>query len=496
MAATADKYSAETLNDKNTTSGGQTVKQVFALQPLALTEYLVASDNGIPYSQMTDAQKKDDTGFKNKFFCDAVWHKKDKDGNEVVMGLVRSDWSTNNAKHHSSVKRKGKLGVTLGGVHYNVLNDGGLNTKPDAAFSGQILAAYTNYVKVLCNLTSAYYLRTEYFQIDMNWTHNGNDYEYSFPLNVGTTSDPTTILAAKAKLTQFAAIYKGVIGSLNEGDELYLTISANNTECNYQGETNYINPNTVHATVKGAMNFIQVYKFTSQPTSSTDPLTGTPYAMLISEDQYQAPTPPNVTGGGCLYRLLTATGAGDPMSEPLQDSEILQGAQGTAEDAYEATLGDLGEGWYYGVPKSGINDSTLVYIHIDSTKKALQWMSNPYVQISYNIVMNVTGTWDNTNQHYVITVSARVTGTRPSGPISVSTELHIFRPGGNYGPNTKLAEYSGSIPTNASTVVLTRTDQAGDYTTDGGTFTTHNTVCAGATTIEEGSYGTPINPPL
>lgn len=494
MAATKDKYSKNTLNDQNTTMAGVTTPQIYALMPLALTEYLVASDLGIPYSQMTDAQKRDDTGFRQKFHCDAVWHKTDSQGKEVVLGLVLADGSSDNAKHHAT-KRRGKLGITMSGVNYNVLNDGGLNTKPEAAFSAlQNFKAYTNYIKVLCNLTSAYYLRTEYFQIDMNWTHNGNSYDYSFQLNVGTTSNPTTVLAAKGKLTQFAAIYKGVIGYLYEGDELYLTISANNEECNYTGETDYINPTKIHATVKGAMNFIQVYKFTSQPTSSTDPLTGTPYAMLISDDQYKAPTPPNVTGGGCLYRLLTATGAGDPMAEPFQNSEILQGVQGNAEDAYDATLSDLEEGWYYGVPKSGLNDSTLVYVHIDSTKKALKWMANPYVQVSYNIVMSVTGTWDVTYQYYIITVSARVTGTRPNSPISVFTELHRDAP--NLGPATKLAEYAGTIPTNANSVVLTRTDQAGDYTTDRAFLTTYNTYCAGATNIEEGTYATPLNPPL
>lgn len=494
MAATADKYSHETLNDRDTTSGQTTTKNIYALQPLALTEYLVASDLGIAYANMTDAQKKDDTGFKNKFFVHEVWHKKDGDGKEVVIGLINPNATGDQKNALHAAKRKGKLRLTKGGVHYIVLNDGGLNTKPHAEFSfNGFVAAYTNYVKVLCNLTSAYYLRTEYFQIDMNWTHEGNDYEYSFQLPVGT-GDDKRILPAKTKLTQFAAIFKGVIGYLHAGDVLYLTISANNAECNYTGETDFVNPNTVHATVKGAMNFIQVYKFTSQPTSSTDPLTGTPYAMLISDDQYKAPTPPNVTGGGCLYRLLTATGAGDPMAEPFQNSEILQGVQGNAEDAYDATLSDLEEGWYYGVPKSGLNDSTLVYVHIDSTKKALKWMANPYVQVSYNIVMSVTGTWDVTYQYYIITVSARVTGTRPNSPISVSTELHRDAP--VLGPRTKLAEYSGTIPTNANSVVLTRTDQAGDYTTDRDFLTTYNTYCAGATNIEEGTYATPLNPPL
>ena len=60
MAATADKYSKDTLNDQD---NGNT-KQIYALQPLALKNYRVNPD--APNPDQTYAQ--DEENFKTLFY--------------------------------------------------------------------------------------------------------------------------------------------------------------------------------------------------------------------------------------------------------------------------------------------------------------------------------------------------------------------------------------------------------------------------------------------
>lgn len=461
------------------------------------------SDKVIHLYPLAKSAYASDANFKSYFYVDDIFTWKDNESKNCVVGMCTEN--SDNYNHHAAARRS-YMRINKGSTTYQVMNDGGLNTKPHCLFSGnrKPLAAYTNYIRILCDLYSAYFIQTDYFTITIYRTRSGSTTEiYSFPINLGTEQNPTGVLAAGSSLTQFSARYKGDIGGLQAGDIITLEISGHNTECDATGEPDYIQPTRSQSvTVLGAMQFIQVYRHSDLDNHTTgttipsniNPLNGTSYALLVSSDMYAAPAS-NTSSGGAFYRLFHDTTAGDPMSEQLQTSEILQGAQGTVESAYENGFSDLPVGYYYGVPTTW-NGSTLVYVQVASNdKKDIRWYTNNYVSVNFNITMSITGTWDSTTQKYILTVSASVTGVRPTSAISLTSELH-YSPA--RGTATRLATYSGSIPTNASSVVLTRTDATGNYTTDelGTFFTTANTVCAGATQITEGGYGTPMNPPL
>lgn len=451
MAATADKYSKDVV--KHYDNGAN---HAVLFKPLALTEYT------------------SDALFRQKFFVDKVIHETDSEGKDVAIGVVNPSSSINTLMH--AAKRIGRhrptAQATLGEgafINWIPLNDGGLNTKPFAEFSGNIIAAFTNYVKILCNLRSAYYARTEYFQITMYRTRSGVTTElYSFRLNVGTDANPTTILAAKGSLTQFVAKYRGDIGGLQEGDTLTLEISANNEECDDSSEPDFINPITKSATVKGAMNFIQVYKHDSQPTSSTVPTDGTPYAMLISEDMYDYNENFPLQGGD--LGILFHGEAGDP---GIQPSNKLQGAAGTAEDAYDSTITDLPDGYYYGVPyKDFAGTDGLCYVRVNGNKIA--WFGNSYQQVDFTLTFSLSGAWDNTNQEYLIYVNARATGVLPSGGITVATELHEFAL--VQSSATKVADIGPVTITSTQPVCL---NQSSPYRcSDDNVFRTWNSSCS------------------
>lgn len=180
MAATADKYSHETLNDKDTTSGQTTTKNIYALQPLALEEYV------------------NDATFKKVFWCHDVWHKKDGEDNEVAIGLLKTSVSqaegfpaTICSELHGGCSstaaiaasdphnRKGKLHLVKGGADYIVLNDGGLNTKPwaDTCSPGldpstglplpTVINASDLGLTFAMNYLNAWYLNTTIIQVEV-----------------------------------------------------------------------------------------------------------------------------------------------------------------------------------------------------------------------------------------------------------------------------------------------------------------------------------------
>lgn len=176
MAATADKYSKNTLNDKD----NGTTKQVFALMPLALTEYV------------------NDATFKKVFWCHDVWHKKDGEDNEVAIGLLKTSVSqaegfpaiicselhggcssTASIAASDPHNRKGKLHLVKGGADYIVLNDGGLNTKPwaDTCSPGldpstglplpTVINASDLGLTFAMNYLNAWYLNTTIIQVEV-----------------------------------------------------------------------------------------------------------------------------------------------------------------------------------------------------------------------------------------------------------------------------------------------------------------------------------------
>ena len=487
MAVTDDKYSLDTLEDVTLSTAGIDVPQVYTRIPIALPEYLIASDLGYDYDEMTDAQKKDDTGFKQKFFVDGVFKFIDARGCACAIGLLRQDGQTQNAAHHAR-SRKGHLGVTIDKTHYVIPNDGGLNTMPHAEFSGSILAAYTNFVKILCNLRSAYYLDTDWFKIKMYRTRGGETTEiYDFPINLGTEAEPTAELAAKGTKTQFPAKYRGNIGDLEEGDTITLEISATNSEGTF---TNAV---TRSAKVLAAMNFIQIYRHSDLENHTTGttipdtivPTNGTAYAMLLSESMYdEGQTVGGVAvagSGGVLYRLFEETDGGDPMAGAIDDSERLQGAEGTVEEAYETVLGNLPAGYYYGVPTEW-NGSTLAYIQVVNSNN-IRWYPNQYTTADFMITMSLSGEYDTTYQKYKIYVWATATGVLPAGGVSVSTELHELAV--TQSASTKVATISAvTVNTNAPVCLNTNSPYE---TTDTSDLTTYNTSAGTANTIKEGT---------
>lgn len=414
MAATADKYSPET---RNNTSG----QEVYFFLPLALTEYLTAAATK-SYAQMTDAEKKDDTGFKQKFFVHAVYKLKDLNGNDCVVGMLDPNDQTHpyynnlhsNARKGRAIRYQESVSGNGDWRGYIILNDGGLNTKPYAEFSGNIIAAYTNFIKVLCTLKSAYYLPTTKFTIDFYTVANNEEtWIHSMDLVVSNASDPR-FLPAKTSLTQFVAQIRN-LGGVVAGQLLRLKISATNEE------GTFTHPTAKEATLKASMNFIQVYRFINEPDfDNTDPTTGTPYAMLISENMYTYNENYPLQGGD--LGILFNGEAGDPGIIP---GAKLQGASGTAEDAYDSTIGDLPDGYYYGVPfKDFVGSNGLCYVRVNGNKIA--WFGNrysPIVPTAYTLEISFAGIYDNTTQKYYVDVYAKITGTLPNGGVSVTTTV-------------------------------------------------------------------------
>lgn len=428
MSVPKSAYSFETIEDKLGEGG---THNVYALMPLLLNEY-----RPNPSAPVEETSETDLAAFRLDFFLDETWNRWDSNGNRCPVGMVKygvneTDYTqnrTNNWFLHNPA-RISRLCVAKNGIRYQLLNDGGLHTMPYAEFSGNILAAYPNFVKVLCNLRSAYYIDSDCFTIRMYRTRDGVKTElYDFPINVGTDDEPTPELPAKGTKTQYPVKYRGTIGGLEEGDLLTLEISATNSEGTF---TNAV---TKSAKVLAAMTFIQIYRHPELDSHTTgtaipdtiEPTDGTPYAMLISQDMYdegQMVGGIAVAGtGGVLYRLFEETGGGDPMAGTIDDSERLQGAAGSVEDAYEAALSYLPAGYYYGVPTSW-NGSTQAYVQVVNSN-SLRWYPNQHTSADFTITMSLTGVYNVMYDKYYVYVWCKATGVLPSGGVSVSTEVH------------------------------------------------------------------------
>lgn len=427
MAAHRGVYSADTYNDKD---DGQN-KQILALKPLALTEYLVAYDNGKSWSQMTDSEKSDDTGFKSKFFVDDVWHETDTDGNECAIGLLENDSTTKKYQHHAAARR-GKLRVKKSGTEYIVLNDGGLNTTPDCKFhTNRPASGFTNFIKFIVDLYSAYYVNTTQFHIWLYRKEN-NAWAYYYDWTIMITSD-SAALAAKGKKEEFVTYKDGTFGGLSEGDEMRAILTSENTEGKYpyfagsyptaSEAANMPSGTYLDFTIKGALNFTQLYYHeelsgSNLPSSSTQPVTNRPYVMVISEDMYDY-NPNYPLQGGILGRLFA--GQADNRLG-LDDATHPKGCVGTLEDAYDAPSYDaLGDGFYFGVPKTW-GGSELAYIRIENN--GIYWYPNQYTTANYTLTMTFEGS--RSNGVITINVYANLSGTWNSSQTSITTNVYLF----------------------------------------------------------------------
>ena len=464
MAATADKYSIDTLNDQD---NGNT-KQIYALQPLALKNYRVNPD--APNPDQTYAQ--DEEHFKTLFYVHDTWHKQDSEGKECVIGLMNPNYSGDEFYKHHAADRFGKLRLKkkVNGtwIDFIVLNDGGLNTLAYARFGSKThsedkdpIAAYTNYIKMPLYLKSAYYLQTDMFTLVFETKNSQNQWveTYSHPVPITSNS---TILAAGRELDYIYSERNVNLGP--ENTWCRLKILAENDEGTYtSGYSNEFK-------LKGAMNFIKVYKFQigsgggpreipdTGPTSDIDPTTGDPYAMVISEDMYD-PITQGDPRGGVITRTIAA---GDTPMIDVQEDEKLQGTDIVQDvsEAYDGEIGQLPYSYYFGVPTTYGGD-TLGWIKVRQAPNTgtyqLYWYGNTYVETSFDLNMEVGVKYDET--YYYVTVTAKVSGTLRSGVYpSVTTDLlgTMPRPGRN--PEVAMT-FSGTM-SNSREFYLTPTSGA------------------------------------
>ena len=399
MAADLSKYS-ENVDKLCKKVNGSPVSSLEQLYPLSLQEY------------GTIAQ------FCQKFYCDGAVKRKDDAGNPVIVGYIDTNLTgcANHLFHANGRRGKWRMTQLVGSTKksYVVLNDGGLNTKPFAEFSGNIIAAYTNFIKILCTLKSAYYVPTDKFTIDFYTVSNDVEtWIHNMDLVVSNAADPR-FLPAQGSLTQFAAKIRN-LGGVVAGQTVRLKISATNAE------GTFTHPTHKEAIIQAPMSFVQVYRFVSQPDfQNTDPTTGTPYAMLISQEMYSYNENYPLQGGD-LGILLNGE-AGDPGIIP---GSKLQGVSGSAEDAYDSVIGDLPDGYYYGVPyKDFVGSNGLCYVRVNGNKIA--WFSNQYAPVvptAYTLEISFAGIFDNTTQKYYVDVYAKITGTLPNGGVQVTTTV-------------------------------------------------------------------------
>lgn len=347
MAATADKYSNNTLNDKDTVSGQTTTKNIFALMPLALTEYKANP------SDQSESQATSDGSFCDKFFCHQVWHKKDTDNKEVVIGLLdpRPSASNNhyrklhrgcdeNRQDESLHSKKGKLHLVKNGIDYIVLNDGGLNTK--ALYEPvSVLLCTLDYVILTVSFRNAYWINTSEVILTIKAYHNGTR-RHTYTKRLSTDMDmarghndggqPYTLLV-NPEWNQV------VVG----GDSVEVSMTSTNEEGDYTSSTI-----TSQVSATERMMLIDLYKVTSL---QGDPTLGEHYYGLLMKSWYNTlqngdDDYPNLHD---LFLIAKGTDWVDGRGNPMQTAISLIGQTSSAINENILTS-YLPAGMYYGVP--------------------------------------------------------------------------------------------------------------------------------------------------
>ena len=307
MAAHAGLYSSETFNDKD--SGND--KQILALQPLALTEY------------------QSDADFCSVFFCHGVWHKKDKNSKECVLGLLDTRAGITNSHYQDlhAEGRKGKLRLTKGGVNYIVLNDGGLNTKAFADAPTIDMCA-ANLVIFHFTYQNAYWQNTTNAVATVELWQGGSK-----------TMTRTKALTDMPKLRNTDGTYyildQDTINAMAPpvGSTIKIKITMTN------GEGDYVSSDG-SATVGPRVDLIDVWKVTATNQKYT---TGEHYHCLIKPEYWVAGT----GGEKTLYDLMNAYA----QNVWVGTNVFLMGYSGNAApgDLLDSPLPD---GLYYGFPKT------------------------------------------------------------------------------------------------------------------------------------------------
>ena len=377
MAATADKYSKNTLNDKD--SG--TTKQVFALMPLALQEY------------------QSDATFESTFFCHDVWHKTDTEGKECVIGLLREPVSQADRPLYNQMhadKRKGKLHLVKNGVNYTVLNDGGLNTKPYIEITSVDLCAQ-NILVFSVDYTNAYYLVTKAARLTIErWQKSGSTWVYNG--QSATVALRDLPVAAKTSGTDFSFLVEDAMNSLafDEGDKAKLYIKMYNDETGLYTEATaspYVSNEMFPEVDKGVV-MLNVYKITSL---GQKPSTGDEYKVLMKPEYYATKT-----GAGGVQVPLENGDEGYPNLVNLfnvrKETSSQTGAELYTTVYFNGQLGAsisreilstfLPDGMYYGFPASTPfvdvdppQNDKIIFVRSDSSfaGRAYKWADSEYV---------------------------------------------------------------------------------------------------------------------
>ena len=447
--ADVQKYLPKEYYPTKTTGGS--IHQIYCRLPLQKTTYV------------------NDNTFKSTFYCDHILPVVDAAGHNCVLGLVTPN--SDNYNHHGS-DRIGKLMTRWNNKDYNILNDGGLNTTPhiilsSAAAGTSVPMQYANYIQVKANLKGAYYVDDNQFRADIyKVTGNTESYVHGvyFTPTAGQIDYP-----AQFSQNSVTTILKDFAG-LSQGDTVRVKTSAINAEGTYENNTRIID-----FTALAPVNFTQVYRFTSAPTQNTNPISGIKYMMVIDQSRY---------GTNGTFTQLFALPSGDWLNLGSDQTAWLRGCVGEPGAQDTTAIGNLPQGYYYGVPTTW-GGNTFRYVQIangtsGTSTRRLAWFASTYITTNFNLSISMSGVHHRLDGSYTITVTAHLSGTW-SGNVSVTCPIYT-----NARTPALVTTLNGSGGSSSFTVgsfTYTGTDDL--RTGDGSSITTTASPAANSTT--EGS---------
>lgn len=376
-------------------AGGTTNTQIYCKLPLQKAEYT------------------NDNTFKTTFYCDHILPVVDAAGHNCVLGLVTPN--SDNYNHHGS-DRIGKLMIRWNSKDYNILNDGGLNTTPHIQRNSSLVGThipmqYANYIQVKANLKGAYYVDGNMFHADV----------YKVSGTTETYIDGAYFMPTAGQVEYYEQFTQNGVSTfikpssgISAGDTVRVKLSAMNSEGTFENAT------TTDFTALAPVNFTQVYRFANQPNwNTTNPTSGTHYLMAIDQSRY---------GTNGTFTRLFALSSGDWLDLGLESGgEWLRGVSGDPGSQESAAMGNLAQGYYYGVPTTW-GGSTFRYVQIangasGTSTRRLAWFASNYSTTSYNLAISFTGVHHVQSGNYTITVSASLSGTW-SGSIDVTVPVY------------------------------------------------------------------------
>lgn len=360
------------------TALGSTIKLIYALQPLALTEYASDAD------------------FQNYFFCHAVRKKKDSENKVVVLGLLNPNATTNS--HYNKLhadKRKGRLKLTLGGVNYTVLNDGGINTLPLVDIPVIDLCAQ-NMVIFHFPYQNAYWENTSNAVARIEVWHNGSkDNQRTL-----TLSDMPKVRATSSDIDGPCYIFdQDTMNALSPsvGDTIKIHLAVTNGEGTFDTEDTY--STVASATVTPRVELFQIYKLTS---ISDNPVGGDIYHCLMLPEYWatkagpggqQVPLENGDEGYPNLVNLFAAA-----VNTRVNTTVYFRGFEGNSVPA-DLLDSALPAGLYYGFPSSTPfvsedppqNNKIIEVENVGDGGRAFKWYNSTYNPPTPVVPLTFTG---------------------------------------------------------------------------------------------------------